>query len=603
MNEEIGRRKRVLSINQRLIMIIIFFICIPFFALGWLWYKSSTATIERTAIDTNKRIIEQTNEYLDLYFSNLENSTYPFVNNPQIQQFLNKPVLTPYQYYMLSDKVEDDLFNQMIHGRPDIVGMSLVNTKNQQIYDYSKTDEMLDMKEIRQRNSELVKQMENINTYQILGVSKLGSTTVLTVVRKLHSNTTFLYEGLLVIDLNLRQIENICNNVSLGGFNVWIATADGSTVYHPDPTLTGSRVEPELAAQFKSKGTDHFRYPQSTQANLVIFEHSRTTNWIVAAEIPFRQLIGDLLQLRNYTLVAAAILLLLALIIVGGYSLSLTRSLTFLQRLMAKVENGDFTARVHPSRQRNDEIGSLYRSFFKMVSELNRLVKEVHSSKLKEQALIIKQKDSALQSMQSHINPHFLYNSLEIINSHAIIEQNREIVRMTGALAHMFRYNTGSAKQLVTLREELAHIRSYLDIQQARFRKLQVDIDAEEWALDAMHTVRFTLQPLVENAFKHGYAHKKPTFIGIDCKAEKDYFSIIVTDHGSGMDASQISALQHALEHESAEEYDRGIGLTNVHQRLSLTFGAHFGLRVLSVDDGRPGAAFEIRLPLPSTGN
>ncbi len=112
-----------LTINQRLFVLIILFIGLPFFLLGSFWYQSSTEAIEQFAAGANKRIIEQTNVSLDSYISNLENSTYPFIHNPQIQQFLSTSQLTPYSYFQLATKVENDLFAQMIYGRSDIIGI------------------------------------------------------------------------------------------------------------------------------------------------------------------------------------------------------------------------------------------------------------------------------------------------------------------------------------------------------------------------------------------------------------------------------------------------------------------------------------------------
>ena len=589
-----------LSINKRLMLLIVFCIGIPVFMMGWLWYTSSTGTIEQSAIDTNKRIIEQTNEYLDLYISNLENSTYPFVNHPQIQQFLDAPALTPYQYYSISEKVENDLFAQMIYGRSDIIGMSLVTHNQRQITDFSEADKLINMREIRTRNISMLNKMESLDNYQVLGVSMIGSTPVLTVARKLNSSSSYLYKGLLIIDLNLRQIENIFKNVSPGVFTFWIASKNGDIVYHPDESFMGTKVSPELLEQIRNGKSGYFRYEQSAGEDLVIYENSQITDWIVVADVPLHTVIGNLIHLRNLSLIAAVFLVLITLSVVGGYSLFLSRSLTFLQKLMAHVENGDFTVRSHSNAQRRDEVGSVYRSFFKMVSELNRLVKEVHSSKIKEQDLIIKQKESALQSMQSHINPHFLYNSLEIINSHAIIEGNRDISRMTGALAHMFRYNIGNAEQIVSLQEELTHIRSYLTIQQARFRNLKVDIqfDNETWG-SRISTVRLTLQPLIENAFIHGYHGKKPTYIGIVGEPEQDYFSIRVIDHGIGMPTNVLDQLQSSFgsaNRTSVNTVTSGIGLLNVHDRLRLTFGSDYGLHILH-SSGANGTSFEIRLP------
>ncbi|WP_235440466.1 cache domain-containing protein [Paenibacillus sp. DMB20] len=310
-----------LSINRRLMLLIVFGIGIPVSMMSWLWYASSTETIEQSAIATNKSIINQTNEYLDLYISSLENSTYPFVNHPQIQQLLDAPALTPFQYYTISEKVEDDLFAQMIYGRSDIIGMSLVADNQRQITDFSRAETPVNMKDVRTRNLNYLQQMESMDNYQVLGVGKIGSTPVLTVARKLHSSTSYLYKGLLIVDLNLRQIESISNNATPGGFTVWIASRNGDIVYHPEASLTGTRIPQEVMKGMHEGNSGYFRHGPASDETLVIYENSQITDWIVIADIPLRKVIGNLIHLRNLSLIAAVILVGITLSVVGGYSL------------------------------------------------------------------------------------------------------------------------------------------------------------------------------------------------------------------------------------------------------------------------------------------
>ncbi|MDG0814054.1 sensor histidine kinase [Cohnella rhizosphaerae] len=635
--EEQVKHRVTLTIHQRLLMLIVCFICFPVLVIGWSWYRSSTETIEQSAIEANQRIIEQTNDYLDLYVTNLANSTYPFLNNALIQTLLASPSLTPYAYFQLSEKVEDDLFAQMVYGRSDIVGISLITSSGRQMHDFSEADQLLDMKEIRIRNAGYMTRIGEMDDFQVLGTGKVGTTPVFTVVRKLYSNTTYRYEGLLIVDLNLRQIEHISRNVSLGSFNVWIADSNGSVIYDSDPALTDTSLPQEFMDRIQGERRNtSFRLRQSGEEKIVLYAFSGSTDWIIVADISLHDLIGNMIRMRNLSLVAAAILLLVAIAAVAGFSFSFTRPLTKLRRLMAKVEAGDFTVPKPGRRLKHDEIGSVFRSFYRMVGELNRLVLEVHSARLKERELAIKHKESALQAMQARINPHFLYNSLEIINSEAIVSDNREISRMTTALAHLFRYNLGNSRQHVPLQEELAHIRSYLSIQQARFPKLQVDVAIGEADAARVQALRLTLQPIVENVFMHGYKNKKPLYIGIEGTAEDDAYCVTVADRGVGMTPDRLASLRRLLETADADAGDSGaiyetaaggdlrkrvhaeagfreedaleedardgerssagIGLLNVHQRLRLYYGAPFGVSIRSSSPGE-GTAFVVRLP------
>ncbi|MDH6672611.1 two-component system sensor histidine kinase YesM [Paenibacillus sp. LBL] len=597
-----------LTINQRLFVLIILFIGLPFFLLGSFWYQSSTEAIEQFAAGANKRIIEQTNVSLDSYISNLENSTYPFIHNPQIQQFLSTSQLTPYSYFQLATKVENDLFAQMIYGRSDIIGISLVADNKRQITDYESAPGLLDMSEIRKRNLSFQAQLDQFSDFQIIGLSRVGKTPALTVARKLYDNSSFLYKGLLIVDLNLKQIGAICSNDSLGGFDVWIMGRGGQVIYHPDSNLVGSIVEQGLFARIQNQNSSFFRHQDaaSSTEKMVLHERSQITGWTVVADLPLNNLIGGLITQRNYSLAAAAMLMIIALALVGGFSLSLTRPLSMLQKLMARVERGDFVLPTKMNRFRNHEMTAVFQSFYSMTGELKRLIREVHDSRLKERELMIRQKESELRSMQSHINPHFLYNSLEIINSYAIADDHMDISRMTRALAHMFRYNIGHAGSVVPLREEMRHVQFYLDLQSARFRKLQIDIDVDEHDLDRVKAVRLTLQPIIENVFIHGYRGKKPRYLGISTRAEGHYFAVVIQDKGIGMNSEKKRHIRGILQtpenpedelrSNEGEEPTSGIGLLNVHQRLQLTFGAEYGLHLVqSVPD--EGTQFEVRLP------
>jgi two-component system sensor histidine kinase YesM len=415
---------------------------------------------------------------------------------------------------------------------------------------------------------------------------------VLTITRKIFSNTTYLLEGLLVIDLNLNQISNILKNASIGDLNIWIMDSKDQIIYHPDSEKMGVVMTDELIAD------------DSKQKKLNIYHHSTVTQWILIAELPLAQITKNLIQLRNMTIVIGALIIGLAFAIVSGFSFSITRSLSYLQKLMKKVEAGDWNIHLLPKhKNRNDEIGVLFNSFANMVNELKRLIQVVHISKLKEKEMEIKQRESALQAMQSQINPHFLYNTLEVINSHAIMENNNTISKMTTALAHMFRYNTGNAKQIVTLKEEITHIQSYLEIQQSRYKDLQTEIIINNSLLDQLETVRLTLQPIVENAFAHGYQYHglKPTYIGIFGDQTNDFYLLKIVDKGKGMEPKIKQDYNDAfinLDGESILENKKtfkSIGLWNVHERIRLTFGNPYGLFISKSD--LSGTIIEIKLP------
>jgi two-component system sensor histidine kinase YesM len=268
---------------------------------------------------------------------------------------------------------------------------------------------------------------------------------------------------------------------------------------------------------------------------------------------------------------------------------------------MKKVQKGNLNIR---ASQRRDEIGNLNHGFNKMIEEIQRLIEEIQQSKLKEMEMEIKQREAMLHSMQSRINPHFLYNTLEVINAHAIVARVKPISQMTVWLAHMFRYSIRNPNQFVLLLEEIEHVTTYLKIQQERYKDLEIEMDLDVFVLKQVKTLRLVVQPLVENAFIHGYEKQmlKAEYIGISGEAADGFYVIRVVDKGRGMapeikDAynsafGQMTAKQMLMR--NSEPFQK-IGLWNVHSRIRLFFGEPFGLTIERSDS--TGTVISLKLP------
>ncbi|MGP4039707.1 sensor histidine kinase [Gracilibacillus sp. D59] len=591
------------SIKGKLLWIFILFVFLPISIIGFIWYENSTSTIEQAAIQSNKKLMQQTNEYLNLYISNLENSTYPFISNSQIQRFINSRELSRYEHFILSEQIEQELFTQMMDGRSDIVGISLISKNNRQITYYNST-ELIDMDRVRNRNYSLLNKATEMDNFNVIGLQKIGSQPVITVSRKIHSNNSYLYEALLIVDINLNQISNISNNLFIENSNVWIMDYTGQIIYHTNPNLIGEYVKSATLDRYLKNRSDVFTTTQDKEKDIFIYEHFQATDWVLIAQLPHEKIISHLLELRTITIILGGIIIMVALSVFGGFSLSLTGSLSYLQNLMKKVELGDLTVQHTKYKERKDEIGNLFRSFNRMINELKRLYEEVHLAQLKEQKMQIKQKESALRAMQAQINPHFLYNTLEIINSHAILEDNTIISKTATSLAHMFRYNLGDARQVVSLKEEIDHIKSYLEIQKERHRHLEIDLQIDDECLEVISIIRLSLQPLVENAFLHGYQdHKmKASYIGIHTFKNSDYFIVQIIDKGYGINSNIKEKYNLAFKStnddhiQDKEKESKSIGLWNVHERIRLAFGSSYGLQIKEVTQDK-GTIIEIKLP------
>jgi two-component system sensor histidine kinase YesM len=286
-------------------------------------------------------------------------------------------------------------------------------------------------------------------------------------------------------------------------------------------------------------------------------------------------------------LVLVGVLLLVS--IVAYHTLRLTKSMTHpIQELCSRVQaigDGDLQPRT-PVQAREYEIQTLSDGFENMVVRINQLIEQNRQEQ-------ISLRSAELALLQAQINPHFLYNTLDAIVWLIEMEKNEQAVEMVTSLSSFFRSSLSKGRDIITLREEEQHVRSYLEIQQVRYKDIlnyRIEIDPE---LSEQEIPKLTLQPLVENALYHGIKQKRGRgMILVTGRAKGGDICLQVEDNGAGMDEMRLREVQAAIR----QEQRVGFGLATVHERLQLLFGPEYGLQIDSV----PGEGTVVRVRIPA---
>ena len=273
--------------------------------------------------------------------------------------------------------------------------------------------------------------------------------------------------------------------------------------------------------------------------------------------------------------------------ILGAFFISsqITRRITNLSVAMDHVQEGNFSTQL--SVQGNDEIAELSHHFNSMLKDLRRLMNEVVETQKEK-------RKRELEILQAQINPHFIYNTLDTLQWKALEYGASDLSELILSLSSFFRVSLSKGKEMIPLREEIKHVRSYLDIQKARYEEiLTYEIQVEE-SLDDVFLPKILLQPLVENAIYHGIKPKLAQGkISILAQLEGEDLVLKVQDNGVGMTEEQVNQLEEAFEGKRAPV---SYGLHNVHQRIRLTYGNPYGLHVESCL--QDGTTVTIRLPM-----
>lgn len=236
-------------------------------------------------------------------------------------------------------------------------------------------------------------------------------------------------------------------------------------------------------------------------------------------------------------------------------------------------------------------------------AQLEQMLHESSATKRREVSTALADTQAEIDALQSQINPHFLYNTLDAIRGQALIDDSPVIADMTEALSILFRYSISRTGNLVTLREEFRCIEKYLMIQQFRFSgKFQYVRDVDPNLLSCL-IPRLTLQPIVENAIYHGLETRpEGGIITLSLEQSGGYLVIRVSDNGIGMTESQLLAINEKLRVSTlvsvplSSKKGSGIALGNVNRRIRLTFGDEYGLSVSSAPN--IGTDVEILLPI-----
>ncbi len=314
-----------------------------------------------------------------------------------------------------------------------------------------------------------------------------------------------------------------------------------------------------------------FNFTSGNTPYLGIFKRSEYCGLILFHLIPEVQLFTPL---RRYIVFfwIFTIFSIILIFLLGFISHRLLhRPLRLLVEAFEKLEAWDLS--VHLYHKEELEFGYLFHAFNRMVTQINNLIKESY-----EKELLVR--EAQFSQLQAQINPHFLYNSFFILQRRINSEDIEGASRMSAQLGKYFKYVTYSEQDSVPLSTEFEHACNYIDIQTIRFApRLTVELDEIPGACSRISVPRLILQPLLENAFKHGLENKSnDCVLKVSFEMSKDYLLILIDDNGGGMPKEAIDELRERLE--EPFQHHKISGLVNIHKRLKIFFGNESGLTI-----------------------
>ena len=388
-----------------------------------------------------------------------------------------------------------------------------------------------------------------------------------------------LAQGLLLIDMNFSAVSELAKNAKLGSTGyVYFIDNNNKIVYHPLQQLINSNIFNEDLDAVADHIFGTFINTFEGRERLVIIDTVNNARWRIVGVAFMDELMSGLNQFATVMALILILCIVITIFLARFVSEWISRPIKELERLMLAVERGDFSE--PPTVKGNQEVLALSQSFSLMILRIRELMDDI----VKSQEL---KRKFELDALQAKINPHFLYNTLDSVVWMAEQNDTEGVIRMISALAKLFRVSISKGHDIITINEELEHVRNYLIIQQIRYKgKFEFSIQVDEGIGDSP-TIKLIVQPIVENSIYHGIKYlQEMGHIDIKVYRRKPGALVLeIRDNGVGMDEEKLTKILSFSGAHSPK--GNGIGVRNVHQRVQLYYGSDFGLEISSeLDEG-----------------
>lgn len=411
----------------------------------------------------------------------------------------------------------------------------------------------------------------------ILNPSQYNSNKyILPIVRPVISSVSNKKIGWSFIGFKESLISDVYKKFTSGNVEqIYVINSQGICVSHQNPKMIGTNyLDHQYIKTVLSQGRGCFDTKISETDKMIVFNRFRLSNWIIVQELSYEALSGQNMVLFNSTILVILISVIISFALTFYLSSNLTNPLKKIKKHMKNISIGNFTRDV--TIEGVDEIGQLGKG----INEMTLNIKALLEFKLMEEE---NKRKLELKLLQSQVNPHFLYNTLNSIKWMASVQKADGIGSAVSALGRLLRNLAKGTSDKITLREEVSLLEDYIFIQNIRYGgrlKLEKLVESEE--LMECRIVKFTLQPIIENAIFHGIEPKKDAGrITLKLAASGEELLISIEDDGVGIAEDKIEKLF------SVSDVDKGMGLSsmgikNVDDRLKLTYSSDYGLSIKS---------------------
>lgn len=556
------------------------------------WYFSLKKEAEKTAVNNMKTMIEISNTSFERQLRDIINVTAlatvrssntlsTNIINIMSRDDLTDAEIVAYRKEALNYLVSLCSFKENLNGLmlSDMQGHNTVSYGVTTSYDYISENGYIEL--LSQTSGTLFTEPHYTNQWY-----RNKNDLVFSILRPVY-NFSNQFIGFAVADVNCQMFKSNFDIDPTNPFSLYIINSSAEKViFTPDNNImdlnSDTALDPGIMEHISGESGDFF-YPVHGENMLIVYHKSALTGWYTLNLIPEAQIISAFSHASRSNLYITILLTLILSLLIYLTCTVLTNNIVRLTRTVETIgaNNLQPVLMIHS----NDEVGALAIQFQNMLDRIQQLLLQIQ----KEEA---EKRNAEIAALQYQINPHFLYNTLNTIKFLASLQGSENIVMVAESLSSLMHISM-RGRPFITIKEDIQFVQSYLTLQSYRETSVfQYQIDVEPELLDFV-LPKLLIQPLVENALKHGLSQKAVNgIIQISYFREKETLHIRVEDNGIGISEERISEIFSRNQSANAGH----IGIYNISERIKLYFGDNYGIQA----DSQEGlyTRFEIRIPL-----
>ena len=551
-----------------------------------LFYWNFSNNVVKQVVGNRLELIDQTHGQISSRLRELEETALVIASNPNlIEAFGESGAEDAYDLFQTRRESVNNLVNPFLYSKPYLSSIRLFNDRFKHL-PRSSLDRVFPYSDIEWDRTALDRSDSFWLGSHPDPVDQYQQKNVVSYVRKIF-NSNGRVVGVVEMNMAEESLSELLKGARRTYSGIMFLTDSGGRIV----SRLGSFPEeqsPERAAKLDwledihRAQSDGYRVVDVEGTSfVVIYSYPKKSQWRLIEMIPAEQMYHPVKQIRNFVVLIALAGLLATIFVAYYLSGRMTRQVPELVSAFRRVQGGHFDASISESHS-IFEYRQVAISFNRMVGELTASIE----SREKEQRA---EREAEFRVLENQINPHFLYNTLDMINWMAAAKGANEASLMSAKLAKLFRLSLNKGRSFITVAEEMEHGAIYSQIQQARFKESFVYEEEMDPAVARLLVPKLILQPFIENAIVHGFrgrsadrAFRIRVSASLDAGRELRF---VVEDNGRGLDSEEVPG----------PEKGGGHGMANVNQRIQLHFGPAYGAKLGSRDEG--GARLEIRLP------